>query len=160
MRNVKVLYVPREQKQDYGLGSIFLAGPTPRSKDVKSWRPEFIDVLDKKRVKCSVFVPETSKGDWLGNFEKQCNWEYEHLHKASVIVFWVPRELETMPAFTTNVEFGFWMAKAPGRVFYGRPDNTPKTKYLDWLYAKQTSGMSPVSNIEDLAHNVVGFLTA
>jgi hypothetical protein len=36
-------------------------------------------------------------------------WEREGLIKASVIFFWIPRGLPDMPAFTTNVEFGYWL---------------------------------------------------
>ena len=38
--------------------SIFLAGPTPRSKEVKSWRPEAIRLLKEKGFDGVVFVPE------------------------------------------------------------------------------------------------------
>ena len=37
-----------------------------------------------------------------------------------------------MPAFTTNVEFGYYIHT--GKITYGRPEKAPKTKYLDWLY--------------------------
>ena len=36
-------------------------------------------------------------------------WDREGLIKASVIFFWIPRGLPDMPAFTTNVEFGYWL---------------------------------------------------
>jgi hypothetical protein len=55
-----------------------------------------------------------------------------------MILFWIPRELDKMPAFTTNVEFGYWLAKTPSRIIYGRPDNARKIKYLDWLYKKES----------------------
>ena len=54
------------------------------------------------------------------------------LTEATVILFWIPRELPDMPAFTTNVEIGFWLHT--GKVIYGHPDNAKKIKYLDWLY--------------------------
>ena len=52
-----------------------------------------------------------------------------------------------MPAFTTNVEFGYWLHS--GKVLYGRPDNARKIKYLDWLYKVDTN-LNPYNNIEDL----------
>jgi len=39
-----------------------------------------------------------------------------------------------MPAFTTNVEFGTYVKS--GRIVYGRPDDAPNNRYLDWLYKK------------------------
>ena len=66
------------------------------------------------------------------DYTDQAAWEREALSEASTIVFWVPRELETMPAFTTNVEFGYWINR--NKIVYGRPDEARKIKYLDWLY--------------------------
>ena len=59
-------------------------------------------------------------------------WERLALTEASVITFWIPRKLPDMPAFTTNVEFGYWLPT--GKVIYGRPNDAVKIKYLDWLY--------------------------
>ena len=131
---------------------IFLAGPTPRTKDVKSWRPEVIDLFEKWGFDGTIVVPER-------NFEVKCNyddqveWERTGLTESKAILFWVPRELFTMPAFTTNVEFGYWLAKSPERCFYGRPDDSCKNRYLDWLYSKETT-QSIFNNMEALARYV------
>ena len=115
--------------------SIFLAGPTPRSKDVKSWRPEAIEHLEDFKFPGQVIVPE--KSDWTDtSYVNQVEWEYIGLEECSLVVFWVPRDLETMPALTTNVEFGGYVKS--GRILYGRPDYAPKNQYLDWLYTKHT----------------------
>lgn len=60
------------------------------------------------------------------------SWEREALTEATTIIFWIPRQLTDMPAFTTNVEFGYWLHS--NKVVYGRPDNSEKNRYLDWLY--------------------------
>ena len=73
-------------------------------------------------------------------------WEYEGLERCSVIAFWVPRVLDTLPGFTTNVEFGRYVGS--GRCVYGRPDHAHKTRYLDWLYAKLT-GRDPQTDLEN-----------
>jgi hypothetical protein len=39
-----------------------------------------------------------------------------------------------MPAITTNVEFGRYVGS--GKCMYGRPDDSEKNRYLDWLYKK------------------------
>ena len=52
-----------------------------------------------------------------------------------------------MPAFTTNVEFGYYIHT--GKILYGRPDNSKKNKYLDWLYELDTN-MKPINNLEEL----------
>jgi 8-oxo-dGTP pyrophosphatase MutT (NUDIX family) len=51
---------------------------------------------------------------------------------ADVVMMWVPREIKSMPAFTTNVEFGMFVRS--GRLVYGRPEGAPKTRYLDKVY--------------------------
>jgi hypothetical protein len=63
-------------------------------------------------------------------------WEYAGLEGCSVVAFWVPRDVQSLPGFTTNVEFGRYVGS--GRCVYGRPENAPHTKYLDWLYRKLT----------------------
>ena len=57
-----------------------------------------------------------------------------------------------MPAFTTNVEFGYWIHT--GKVLYGRPDDAKKIKYLDWLYKTDTN-KSPYSSLEELLYSSV-----
>ena len=52
-----------------------------------------------------------------------------------------------MPAFTTNVEFWYWLHT--GKVVYGRPDNAEKIKYLDWLY-KLDYDNKPIHNLQEL----------
>lgn len=111
--------------------SIFLAGPTPRSDDVPSWRPKAIELLNWFGYEGTVIVPETSDGQWKHNYDDQVYWEWAGLNQASVILFWIPRTIDDMPAFTTNVEFGMFAASS--KVVYGRPNDTPKMKYLDSL---------------------------
>ena len=57
-----------------------------------------------------------------------------------------------MPAFTTNVEFGYWLHT--GKILYGRPDDAKKIKYLDWLY-KTDMNLEPFNNLEDLLTNSI-----
>ncbi len=112
--------------------SIFLAGPTPRDGSIASWRKEACKILEKIGFDGVVYVPEYSTLKPKEDYIDQAMWEREALTNATIIVFWIPRELPGMPAFTTNVEFGYWLHS--GKVIYGRPDNASKTKYLDWLY--------------------------
>jgi len=111
--------------------AIFLAGPTPRSADVESWRPDALRALERAGFSGVVFVPEDASGAFRGSYIDQVNWERDALQASDVILFWVPRELETMPAFTTNVEFGTWASS--GKVVLGYPTKAPKCRYLGWL---------------------------
>jgi hypothetical protein len=114
--------------------SIFLAGPTPRSIDVDSWRPEAIAILETMGFDGTVFIPETA--DWAphDHYDDQVNWEWEALNQSTVVVFWIPRDLDTMPAFTTNVEFGLFAASR--KVVLGYPVESPKNTYLGALAAR------------------------
>jgi len=124
--------------------AIFLAGPTPRSPDVPSWRPGALAALTEQGYDGVVFVPERDRprSDYLDQLE----WETRALHMADVIVFWVPRQLDTMPAFTTNVEFGHWVGT--GKAVYARPEGAPKTRYLDHTYSRET-GNEPLASLPD-----------
>lgn len=130
-----------------GKKSIFLAGPTPRGKEIASWRVDVVKKLEKLGFDGVVFVPEYSTWIPKENYEEQANWEREALTEATVILFWIPRSLPDMPGFTTNVEFGYWLHSK--KVIYGRPDGSPKTKYLDWLY-KTDYDEEPFNDLDKL----------
>jgi hypothetical protein len=67
-------------------------------------------------------------------YDDQVEWEYEALQKSSGIIFWIPRNMKSLPGLTTNVEFGRYVGQ--DSVIYGRPDDSEKNRYLDWLYYK------------------------
>lgn len=117
--------------------AIFLAGPSPRGESDGNWRPEALETLEKAGYDGVVYVPlPREEGKWPANYEDQVEWETKYLHMSDIVVFWVPRDLESLPAFTTNVEFGLWVSS--GKAVYGRPPQAPKNRYLDW-HAKQES---------------------
>lgn len=110
--------------------SIFLAGPTPRSIEVPSGRPAALRMLEQDlHFSGTVFVPESPDGRPHKEYDHQVSWEWEALNQASIVVFWVPRELVTMPAMTTNVEFG--LLATSGKLVLGAPRGTPKMGYLN-----------------------------
>lgn len=136
-----------DQKVIKNKKSIFLAGPTPRGEDVVSWRTEACNVLENLKFDGVVYVPEYSTWKPKEDYVDQAMWEREALMEATVIVFWIPRKLPEMPAFTTNVEFGYWLRS--GKVIYGRPNDASKIKYLDWLY-KLDYKKDPISDLNSL----------
>ncbi len=142
--------------------AVFLAGPTPRAANVRSWRPDALQLIDtmwSSTDPLTVLVPEPRDGRWSSHYDDQVEWEVDGLEHAirggGAIAFWVPRNL-AMPGFTTNVEFGFYVSEdrrrrstgATGRVVLGFPkdctDPTPcpdptkcpnvgRNRYLNWL---------------------------
>jgi 8-oxo-dGTP pyrophosphatase MutT (NUDIX family) len=126
----------REEPPDRWDAAIFLAGPTPRSPQVPSWRPAALAELRERwrgGGRLVVFDPEHRHGvhdDYTG----QVDWEERCLHLADEVLFYVPRDLATMPAFTTNVEWGMWHDS--GRAVFGAPRDAPKNRYLLHYAAK------------------------
>jgi hypothetical protein len=111
--------------------SVFLAGPAPRSAEVASWRPEALALLCQAGFAGVVFVPEPADGRSIPSYLEQVEWERQALHLADRILFWIPRDMVTLPGLTTNVEFGRWCTS--GKVLLGYPPTAQKIKYLAWL---------------------------
>lgn len=124
---------------------IFLAGPSPRDKDVIDWRDEAFDLFEKAGFNGTLFVPRPSGGH-IDSYDGQVDWELDHLDMSHVIMFWIPRDLVNMIALTTNCEYGLYVKS--GKAIYGRPDSAPKNKYLDHLYRKYVQ-KEPLNDLND-----------
>lgn len=126
---MKIVYAREEIAPQ--AGGLFLAGPTPRSADVKSWRPEALSLLEAMGYTGTVYVPEAANWQPHDDYSGQIEWEWAALDAADKIIFWVPRNLQTMPALTTNVEFGLYVKS--GKAILGYPPEAEKMRYLDAL---------------------------
>lgn len=116
----------------------FLAGPTPRSKDVPSWRPEALRLLEATGYDGVVFVPEVEDGEWKSGpdaYMAQVEWERKGLELSDVILFWIPRDMATMAGLTTNVEFGLYGTS--DKIVLGAPEWATSIRYLE--HALQTA---------------------
>lgn len=136
-----------DQEVIKGEKSIFLAGPTPRGENTVSWRTDACQILEQIGFDGVVYVPEYSTWKPKEDYVDQAMWERIALTNATVILFWIPRSLPDMAAFTTNVEFGYWLHS--GKVIYGRPNTASKIKYLDWLY-KLDYDKTPYEDLQPL----------
>ena len=137
---INVIYA-QEDLDNFGCCNsiLFLAGPTPRDENTESWRPKMLDWLANSNFHGTVLIPEMrNPEDWKTNFayDKQIQWEHKGMEVATDIIFWIPRELEKMPAFTTNIEFGYWLAKDLDKMIVGFPDGTPKNDYIKYQCKK------------------------
>jgi len=148
---MKVIYT--QTSLDIEGKSVFLAGPTPRNDSVKSWRPEAIKMFKDFGFDGTLLIPEfKDRKDWKENFayNAQIDWEHNAMELADIILFWIPRKLPDMPAFTTNTEYGYWLAKDPSRITLGIPDNAVKCDYI-----KYTAGKHKILNFRILRSLVV-----
>src|SRR5476651_11826 len=136
--------------------SLFLAGPSPRGDEAQSWRPEAIAILRELGFTGTVFSPEPPHGR-VDSYIGQIDWERECRQAADILVFWVPRDLKTLPGFTTNIEFG--EDEISSKILYGRPGDSPKNKYLDARWRK-ISGEEPMSDLRALLARAVNYLGA
>lgn len=111
--------------------SLFLAGPTPRSPLVPSWRPEALRLLAELGYDGVVFVPEPrdDEEDRTWTHEGRVAWERAALNCSDRIAFWIPRKMDGMPGLTTNQELGFWLARDPARVLLGFPPDAEHVRY-------------------------------
>jgi hypothetical protein len=137
---------------------VFLVGPTPRSAEIKSWRPKAVEEFEKIGFKGSIYIPECRSGEWKHSYLDQVEWEHnslDHCAYNGAIFAWVPRELKNMPAFTTNVEFGMYVFN--DNLFYGRPNWSVKNNYLDYTY-ERIRYRKPKTNIKDLVLEVAKYL--
>ncbi|MFO0648196.1 MAG: nucleoside 2-deoxyribosyltransferase domain-containing protein [Polyangiales bacterium] len=126
---MQVVYAQRALPTEC-LGSIFLAGPTPRDAGTPSWRPEALALLEARGFEGTVFVPEPEDGVFRGEYDDQVAWETACLARADCVLFWVPRVMGSMPAMTTNDEWG--QLKDSGRCVFGAPHGAEKVRYQRW----------------------------
>lgn len=111
--------------------SLFLAGPSPRKPADPNWRTEAISLLERLGFDGVVFAPTyRSQPPDTFDYEAQVGWETKWLNASDLVVFWVPRDLDTLPGFTTNVEYGMWLRS--GKVLLGSPPEAEKMTYLNW----------------------------
>lgn len=146
--------------------SIFLAGPTLRPLSTWEqcqvwlsglklrWRQEAIQHFRKKQFTGTLLVPEHDDWSVMDDYISQTEWEHHGLHRATVILFWIPRHLRFLPAFTTNIEFGRYFGD---RIVYGRPPTAPKNKYLDWMYRRQFN-KEPCTTLEQTIEEALKML--
>ena len=128
---MKVVYA-KQPFPDEWTSAVFLAGPTPRSEEVQSWRPEAIRLLEAANYDGVVMVPEVEDGEWKSGpdaYMEQVEWERKGLDLCDVVLFWVPRDMATMPGLTTNVEAGLYASS--GKCVLGAPDWAKSIRYLE-----------------------------
>ena len=124
--------------------AVFLAGPTPdKATPVPSWRPAAVEALAAQWTgdqPLTVLTPESRDGVRAERYEHQVDWETEARAHAAAILFWIPRDMRTMPGMTTNVEFGLDVAS--GRAVLGCPPDCPnpeRNRYL--IYVARRHGV-------------------
>lgn len=145
-----------DKSNRYFKKSIFLAGPTPRDKNVPSWRGDAIKIFNDLGFDGTLIIPEEPKKHY---YEKENNfneikWDMEALLKADVVMMWLPREGD-MLGLSSNVEFGYLLNK--GNMIYGRPNTAFRCEFLDYLYKKELD-RDYFSSLEELIKGTIKYI--
>lgn len=149
LRLAKLVYSDQKLPNEVNK-TIFLAGPTPRNNNVKTWRTEAVEILKQLNYDGTIFIPEDSTGGFKNDYNDQVQWELDALNRTDIIVFWVPRDKE-MPAYTTNVEFGSWISS--GKVVFGYPPEAERIRYLEYL--AKSNNVKSYSTLKDTLQEAV-----
>ena len=136
--------------------SIFLAGPTPRSKDVLSWRNEAIKLFLDNGFDGTLVIPEREDKPYYeeeNNYD-EIKWDLKALTDCDVVMMWIPRNCD-MLGLSSNVEFGYLLNK--GNMIYGRPNEAFRCELLDYLY-KEKLGREYTDSLEKTVINTIKFI--
>jgi hypothetical protein len=144
----QVFYDTAMEDVDFGLPTVFLAGPTVRGHQphLVSWRREAASLFNDFSS-IQLIVPEfKNKAE-----SDQCRydipvWEFEGLQRSHVIMFWIPRTKELI-GLTTNHEHGYWMARERNKMVYGRPRDAYRMNYLDIMWVEDAKRKGNRSHI-------------
>lgn len=147
---MQIVYAPEQPPERFSK-SIFLAGPSPRGNEDLNWRPKALEMLEKLGYDGVVFVPLPRDGQWNYGYDIQVEWERVHLDMADVVAFWVPRNKQTLPGLTTNVEFGMYVDS--GKIVLGYPPEADSMRYLAHHGAREHVPM--YSSLEETLESAV-----
>jgi 8-oxo-dGTP pyrophosphatase MutT (NUDIX family) len=157
------LVYAQEPLPQQATSSIFLAGPTPRSLSVPSWRPLAIALLESAGYDGTVFIPEPRGGAWQ-DYMGQIAWESDALNRSDSILFWIPRDLTPdeygyprMGALTTNDEWGTW--KTSGKVVLGTPPVTRELHVGYQLYFAKKYEVPTFTALDDTIQAAMKMVT-
>jgi 8-oxo-dGTP diphosphatase len=114
--------------------TLFLAGPSEPHGRPTAWRQEAIQILRDLRFDGHVFVPDFEEGWANGNLDAQFDWVTEAMDRADAIVFWVPRDLQTLHGYSTNIEWGLYARSR--NVVWGAPEDAQLVGWAE-RYAKK-----------------------
>ncbi|GHI82817.1 nucleoside 2-deoxyribosyltransferase domain-containing protein [Streptomyces xanthophaeus] len=143
--------------------SVFLAGPSPRAANpVPSWRPAAIAALAERWTRAeplTVLNPESRDGSRPAHYDDQVDWEIRAREAATAILFWIPRDVKTLPGFTTNVEFG--LDVTTGKAVLGCPPDCPnpeRNRYL--IHVARRHGVPVRDTLGDTVAAALSLITA
>ena len=147
MKHIRAL---TNYEREFGDRSIFLAGGIMETK--YDWQQEMTDRLsDTNLVVLNPRRNDFPKEDPYATTH-QIKWEYDHLRKADMILFWFPAEA---PCMTSLFELGTW-SYSDKPLFVGIEPGYIKRGGMIKQLALVRPDMPVVSNLEDLELMIKG----
>lgn len=131
---------------DINKPSIFLAGPTARIDTdselgrgtVTEWRSKLLQELSAEVVavidpeidsQLQILIPENIQDNPDWTYSRQVSWEEKALKASTIIVFGLFRS-ESLPGFTSNIEFGKWFEIGKDKLVVGGNDWEGRNNYI------------------------------
>jgi hypothetical protein len=108
--------------------TVFLAGPVPRDAGAASWHEEAVSEIRRTGFRGCVVVPRSRPDALIVDPDEPRRWEHDAMSRSDALLFWIPRVLWTLPALTSNLEWGVWHDS--GKAVLGAPPSAPKMSYL------------------------------
>jgi len=145
-----------EQSETLSNRSIFLAGPSPRGDGEHDWRKQAHASLLRLGFDGTVYIPLPRDGTYLKDYDQpdQIDWRLKYLENAGVRAFWIPRVLNCLPGFTTNVEFGRFSRTT---CVLGYPPEAEKMRYLHRI--AEIDGVPICYTLEDTLKTAIDLLS-
>ena len=158
---MKIVYVLDNIPPLLEENSIFLAGGTYREKEnySKSWRLDAIKYFEDLGFEGTLIVPEWKDGvkpkDWT--YSRQVSWEKDGMDRSEIILFWIPRDKDDLPCFTTNIEFGHALGTRFKESFtVGFPEGSYKNRYIKERCSQ--AGIPVLNTLKDLVKHTISLV--
>lgn len=125
---------------------VFLAGPIQGAPEWQFEMPEYDNVVWFSPRRPSTLDKSTF------NYNEQVEWETKALLSSNVVLFWIPKQLETVEgrsyAQTTRYELGEYIARGK-KVIIGVYDEFPGRRYLEYKAANYSNVLGIYNNLND-----------
>lgn len=128
MKQLAVVHVMEHLPEDLSTPVVYLAGPVPRDGAATSWHAAAVALFQARNFSGMLILPRPRDGRWPSDPGAQVVWEEAAQRRATVLMFWIPRDLQRLPGLTTNLEWGVWHAS--GKAVLGAPKDAPGMRYL------------------------------
>jgi hypothetical protein len=134
-----------------GHASVFIGGPNVERGDQEPWRHRAVDLIRARWAEVgggqplAVLSPESREGRRADRYEDQVDWEIAAREQATVRLYWMWRDMDTMPGMTSNVEIGYDLGRGRAVVLGLPPDcpNPERNRYIRHLAGVHRAPVRP-----------------